>query len=123
MLCACHTKPDKQEVADISQNSVLQIINHWKSDTSGCLRLRRADKIKLVIDKHELIGKDSTELLKYLGRPNRKMVMGDTATVFYYFMDCSRPYKDRAGNIISSANFHCRFDGILLADTYAPILD
>jgi len=38
-------------------------------------------------------------------------------------MDCSRPYKDRAGNIISSVNFHCQFERGLLTETYAPILD
>jgi hypothetical protein len=123
MLYGCETKADKQKMNGISQDSVLQIVSQWRSDTSGCLRLRHPEKIKLVIERFGLIGKDSTELLKYLGPPNRKMEMGDTATVFYYFMDCSRPYKDRAGNIISSVNFHCRFDRTRLRDTYAPILD
>jgi hypothetical protein len=123
ILCGCDAKTNKKKMPDISQDSALQIISQWKSDTSGCLRLRHPDKIKLVIDKFGLIGRDSVEIIKYLGRPNTKMPMGDTATVFYYFMDCPRPYKDRAGNIISSVNFHCEFDRTLLTNTRAPILD
>lgn len=123
MLSGCAVKSDKKDVPDVSRDSLQQIVSQWRSDTSGCLRLRHPDKIKLVVEKFNLIGQDSTEVLKHLGRPNKKMSMGDTATVFYYFMDCSRPYKDRAGNTISSVNFHCRFDRRLLMDTYAPILD
>ena len=93
MLVGCKTKSHEVINDSISEDSVLQIVSQWKSDTSGCFRLRHPDKIQFVIDKFDLIGKDSTILIKFLGKPNAKLMMGDTACVFYYFMDCSRRYR------------------------------
>jgi len=36
-------RTDNKKVPDISRDSLQKIISQWKSDTSGCLRLRHPD--------------------------------------------------------------------------------
>jgi hypothetical protein len=82
----------------------------------GCLRLRDPKKIRQLIDQLGLAGEDSTIVIEYLGLPDGRNHLKDSAVVFYYYMACGVKQG-------SSYNFYCNFEHGKLVSTQTAILN
>lgn len=117
ILCLSACGQSKKEAASVISKDSLEIISkQWKADSLGCSRLRDPQKIRQLITQLELVGKDSSSVINYLGSPNGKNFIGSDTTVFYYFMACGM--KEGAGY-----NFYCNFKGDKMFSTQTAILN
>lgn len=91
------------ESKEFSQDSLLIFSKNWISDSSGCHKMRDAEKIKALIEQMNLIGKDTSSLIKYLGKPNFKERIKDKI-IYYYYLECGEGKT-------SYDNFYCHFRG------------
>jgi len=57
------------ESQGFSEDSLLIFSENWIYDSLGCHRMRDAEKIAALIEQMNLIGKDTSTLIKYLGKP------------------------------------------------------
>jgi|JI10StandDraft_1071094.scaffolds.fasta_scaffold01082_22 hypothetical protein len=112
LLVGCTTKPIKIE-SKLSYDSIQEISTAWKHDSTGCQRIRDANRIKQLIYQLDLIGQDSTILIKHLGAPN-KINSVTNKKVFLYYLGC---------NDSSSYNFYCNFEGKTLISVQTAIIN
>lgn len=87
--------------ASLTDNETQKLLNDWKNDSVGCLRLRDPEKMKIYA--RELIGKDSLELTERLGPPNYKYGKKGKRH-FSYVLECIEKKT-------SYYNFYFHFDG------------
>jgi len=99
----------------LSQDSLTQISAEWILDSTGCDRRRNPKKIRQLIIQLELVGKDSSTLIKYLGKPNGRNNLTN-GVVFYYYLACSAKQR-------SNYNFYCYIEKGKLLSTQTAILD
>ena len=57
----------------------------WKRDSCGCLDLRDIQMLERIIDHHQLVGKDTTTIIEFLGNPN-EVIKNDGEINFKYFL-------------------------------------
>lgn len=115
ILSAGCTKKESS-VTSITQDSLQIISQQWKRDSLGCERLRDPKKIRQLVNQLNLIGRDSSIVLGYLGVPNGRNFLKDSSVVYYYFMACG--VKER-----SSYNFYCNFKDGKLTSTQTMVLN
>lgn len=120
---SCSLKQRDSANEKIHQDTITKILTLWKEDSLGCLRLRDHFRIETVINQLELFNKDSAILISYLGPPNQKLIQRDTLTVFYYFLNCSRVFRNEAGQEISDFNLECHFSHAQLVSAYSIVWD
>lgn len=115
ICCGCKSKNDLLQSQDkglqcqeVSKDRLNSISETWKSDTSGCLLLRRFDEISLLIKCANLVGEDSSVVIKLLGPPNHISIHRGQQYIFVYYMECGK-----AGTI-SYSNVYCDFDSGIL---------
>ena len=65
------------------QNEV--IINDWKKDQNGCLKLRTEKLAIELIAKHNLNDSSKEKFITVFGEPNEKKLINDTEVLVYYF--------------------------------------
>lgn len=100
----------------MSQDSLKSISTQWKQDSLGCARQRDPKKIRQLIDQLDLIEKDSTLTIEYLGFPDGRNKPNDSLVVFYYYMACGVRNQ-------TSYNFYCFFEGNKLTSTHTMVLN
>ena len=89
------------ESKGFSKDSLLIFSKNWISDSLGCHRMRDAEKIEALIEQLNLIGRDTSTLIKYLGKPNFKEQIEDKM-IYYYYLECGEGKT-------SYDNFYCHF--------------
>lgn len=89
------------------------LLKEWKRDSLGCLRTRDPEKMKIYAS--QLLGKDSFELIKQLGRPNHRYGQKDKRH-FFYMLECP---KDRP----SYYNFYFHFNQDTIEWFSNPVLN
>ena len=57
----------------------------WIRDSCGCLDLRDIQMLERIIDRHQLVGKDTTTIIEFLGNPN-EVIKNDGEINFKYFL-------------------------------------
>jgi len=103
LFLSCQEKRPKQaSFRRMPLDSILLLSQNWKQDSTGCLGRRNPKEITRLIQQTELIGKDTTLIIKYLGKPNYVSINKGIKT-YAYFLEC---YGDKK---ISYSNFYCRF--------------
>ena len=65
------------------QNEV--IINDWKKDQNGCLKLRTEKLAIELIAKHNLNDSSKEKFINVFGEPNEKKFINDAEVLVYYF--------------------------------------
>ena len=109
LLSACKTSDKKadsgsQIVSDnLTSSEITELVNNWKMDSVGCLRLRDPEKMMALTKQLKLIGTDSSAVLKLLGAPNSKYG-GNGDRHFLYFLECGVRKT-------SYYNFYCNMRG------------
>ena len=61
------------------------IINDWKKDQNGCLKLRTENLAIELIAKHNLNHSSKEKFINVFGEPNEKKLINDTEVLVYYF--------------------------------------
>ena len=61
------------------------IINDWKKDQNGCLKLRTEKLAIELIAKHNLNHSSKEKFINVFGEPNEKKFINDTEVLVYYF--------------------------------------
>ena len=61
------------------------IINDWKKDQNGCLKLRTKKLAIELIAKHNLNHSSKEKFINVFGEPNEKKFINDTEVLVYYF--------------------------------------
>jgi hypothetical protein len=95
--------PADKDTNLLTASEIEEIVDNWKKDSLGCLRLRDPKRMKKLTRQLELVGQDSIAALKYLGEPNGKYGQG-TDRHFLYFLECGKGKT-------SYHNFYCHFSG------------
>jgi len=103
-LSCSYNQRANTESKEFPQDSLLIFSENWMSDSLGCHRMRDAEKIAALIEQMNLIGKDTSSLIKYLGKPNFKERIKDKI-IYYYYLECGEKGKT------SYDNFYCHFRG------------
>lgn len=101
VLIGCNAN-NKKDTIVLTNDSLQLISTQWKTDSLGCDRLRDPKKIRQLIDQLELVGKDSSVIIDYLGVPNGRNHIGTDTTVFIYYMACGMNHG-------TGFNFYCSF--------------
>ena len=92
----------KADMQSISPDSLITLSRNWINDSLGCLHLRDAEKMKILIEKMKLLGKDTSSVIQYLGTPNF-IERIDDKKIYYYYLECGGSSKT------SYDNFYCYF--------------
>ncbi|MCE2997529.1 MAG: hypothetical protein ACK5RG_14900 [Cyclobacteriaceae bacterium] len=109
LLSACKTTDRKADTGNeitidsLTSSEITELVNNWKTDSVGCLRLRDPEKMMILTKQLQLIGKDSLAVLTLLGKPNSKYGE-DGDRHFLYFLECGVGKK-------SYYNFYCHMKG------------
>ena len=61
------------------------IINDWKKDQNGCLKLRTEKLAIELIAKHNLNHSSKEKFIKFLENPMKKKFINDAEVLVYYF--------------------------------------
>ena len=108
LVLACNYEKSKSGSASkaevLNQQQIDSLLHNWKIDSLGCARLRDDQKIGVIIDQLDVLGSDSSELVRYLGVPNVVYYREGTGKTFLYFLACGRKGQT------SYYNFYCHFD-------------
>jgi hypothetical protein len=102
VLLGCGKRTDLNSKNILSADSLLIIAKLWKEDSTGCNLQRDPRVIERLIKQVKLVGKDTVEVNKYLGYPNRIFFNKDKKT-YVYFMECIGDDK------VSYSNFYFDF--------------
>ena len=86
----------------VTEDSIQSISDAWKRDSLGCLKLRDPRKMTWLIEHFELVGKDTSVLIQYLGKPNH-LSLNEGIKNYTYFTECIGEEK------YSYSNFDCFF--------------
>ena len=70
----------------------IMIINDWKKDQNGCLKLRTEKLAIELIAKHNLNHSSKEKFITVFGEPNEKKLINDAEVLVYYFdtLPCPR---------------------------------
>ena len=63
----------------------VMIINDWKKDQNGCLKLRTEKLAIELIAKHNLNDSSKEKFINVFGEPNEKKFINDAEVLVYYF--------------------------------------
>jgi hypothetical protein len=63
----------------------VMIINDWKKDQNGCLKLRTEKLAIELIAKHNLNDSSKEKFINVFGEPNEKKLINDAEVLVYYF--------------------------------------
>jgi len=74
----------KKLFKDKPQQNVM-IINDWKKDQNGCLKLRTEKLAIELIAKHNLNDSSKEKFINVFGEPNEKKLINDAEVLVYYF--------------------------------------
>lgn len=102
-LLSCQSKKVLLEEYTLSPDSIRIISERWQNDSTGCGMQRIPNLAERLVKQLELVGKDTTEVLKYFGSPNYITFNGKKHT-YIYFLEC---YGEKR---ISYSNFYFHFE-------------
>ena len=91
------------------------IINDWKKDQNGCLKLRTENLAIELIAKNNLNHSSKEKFINVFGEPNEKRFINDTEVLVYYFDTlCDAQEQDKCyaefyfkSGLLTSTEFLC----------------
>jgi hypothetical protein len=113
LTIGCSERTDKKTEITLDKAEIEGLLKEWKRDSLGCLRTRDPEKMKIYAK--QLVGKDSLELMRQLGRPNHRY--GEKhKRHFYYTLECPK-------NRPSYYNFYFHFTKDTIESFSNPVLN
>jgi hypothetical protein len=93
----------------------VMIINDWKKDQNGCLKLRTEKLAIELIAKHNLNHSSKEKFINVFGEPNEKKFINDAEVLVYYFDTlCDAQEQDKCyaefyfkSGLLTSTEFLC----------------
>lgn len=89
-------------------------VEKWKTDKGGCEGLRQEIKLDFLKIKNQLKGHSSTEIIEYLGRPDKEDLRSRNQKFFYYYLEPGK-HCDEPRGVSKAEKITIRFSAMNLA--------